>query len=183
MVAPRRLIALPTDADQRQRLPEISRSRTEPTNRVERARIILAYLQDPSAYAIARTTGVTQQTVTRCLERAVELGVIAALDEQQHRGTAPRPRNKVGKPSSPFGGCPETRKAENYLDKTASNCRTGVQAPKAHRRRHADRRRSHSASSRYSWVLSFSRIGMCSRRCSGSDVACIPSGGLSCART
>ena len=69
MVAPRRVIALPIDAEQRQRLLEISRSRTEPTSRVERARIILAYLQDPSAYAVARTIGVTQQTVTRCLQR------------------------------------------------------------------------------------------------------------------
>src|SRR5438270_13553302 len=82
VVAPRRVIALPTDAEQRQRLQEISRSRTEPTSRVERARIILAYLQDPSAYAVARTMGVTQQTVTRCLERAVELGVIEALDDR-----------------------------------------------------------------------------------------------------
>ena len=74
MVAPRRVIALPTDAEQRQRLLEISRSRTEPTNRVEGARIIPAYLQDLSAYAVARTIRVTQQTVTRCLERAAELG-------------------------------------------------------------------------------------------------------------
>jgi hypothetical protein len=82
MVAPRRVIALPTDAEQRQRLLEISRSRTEPTSRVEGARIILAYLEDPSAYAVARTIGVTQQTVTRCLERAAELGVIEALDDR-----------------------------------------------------------------------------------------------------
>src|SRR6476660_2224249 len=54
VVAPRRVIALPTDARQRQRLLEISRSRTEPTGRVERARIILAYLDDTSAYAVAR---------------------------------------------------------------------------------------------------------------------------------
>src|SRR5947208_13008303 len=55
VVAPRRVIALPTDVEQRERLLEISRSRTEPTGRVERARIILAYLQDPSAYAVARS--------------------------------------------------------------------------------------------------------------------------------
>ena len=89
MVAPRRVIALPTDAEQRQRLLEISRSRTEPTNRVERARIILAYLQNPSAYAVARTIRVTQQTVTRCLERAAELGVIAALDDRPRAGRDP----------------------------------------------------------------------------------------------
>jgi len=87
--APRRVIALPTDAEQRQRLQEISRSRTEPTSRVERARIILAYLQDPSAYAVARTMGVTQQTVTRCLERAAELGVIEALDDRPRAGRDP----------------------------------------------------------------------------------------------
>src|SRR6476646_10652917 len=89
MVAPRRVIALPTDAGQRQRLLEISRSRTEPTGRVERARIILAYLDDPSAYAVARAIGVTQQTVTRCLERAAELGVIEALDDRPRAGRDP----------------------------------------------------------------------------------------------
>jgi transposase len=70
-------------------LLEISRSRTEPTGRVERAQIILAYLQDPSAYAVARTIGVTQQTVTRCLERAAELGVIEALDDRPRAGRDP----------------------------------------------------------------------------------------------
>jgi transposase len=89
VVAPRWVIALPTDAEQRQRLQEICRSRTEPTSRVERARIILAYLQDPSAYAVARTMEVTQQTVTRCLERAAELGVIEALDDRPRAGRDP----------------------------------------------------------------------------------------------
>ena len=83
------MIALPSDAKQRQRLVEISRSRTEPTSRVERARIILAYLADPSAYAVARTIGVTQQTVTRCLERAAERGVIEALDDRPRAGRDP----------------------------------------------------------------------------------------------
>jgi transposase len=89
MVAPRRVIALPTDEEQRQRLLEISRSRTEPTSRVERARIILAYLEEPSAYAVARTIGVTQQTVSRCLKRAAELGVIEALDDRPRAGRDP----------------------------------------------------------------------------------------------
>src|SRR6266436_5291187 len=89
MVAQRRVIALPTDAEQRQCLLEISRSRIEPASRVERARIILAYLEDPSAYAVARTMGVTQQTVTRCLERAAELGVIEALDDRPRAARSP----------------------------------------------------------------------------------------------
>src|ERR1700752_983645 len=89
MGAPRRVIALPSDAKQRQRLVEISRSRTEPTSRVEPARIILAYVEDPSAYAVARAIGVTQQTVTRCLERAAELGGIEALDDRPRAGRDP----------------------------------------------------------------------------------------------
>jgi hypothetical protein len=57
MVAARRIIALPVETEQRQALAEISRSRTEPANRVARARIILAYLAEPSAYAVARAMG------------------------------------------------------------------------------------------------------------------------------
>lgn len=89
MVAPRRVIALPSEAGQQRRLLEISRSRTEPASRVERARIILAYLEDPSAYGVARLIGVTHQTVTRCLERAAEMGVLEALDDRQRSGRDP----------------------------------------------------------------------------------------------
>jgi hypothetical protein len=67
MVAARRIIAISVDADQHRTLVEISRSRTEPANRVERAGIILAYLDEPSAYAVARAIGVSQQTVTLSL--------------------------------------------------------------------------------------------------------------------
>src|SRR5215472_9888696 len=51
--------------------------------------IILAYLEEPSAYAVAQTMGVTQQTVTRCLKRAAELGVIEALDDRPRAGRDP----------------------------------------------------------------------------------------------
>ena len=90
MVAARRIIAVSVDADQHRTLVEISRSRTEPVNRVERAGIILAYLDEPSAYAVARAMGVSQQTVTRCLQRAAELGVLAALDDRARTGREAR---------------------------------------------------------------------------------------------
>ena len=69
MVAARRVITLSIDPDQRRALVDISRSRTEATGRVERARMIIAYLDTPSAYVVARQIGVSQQTVTRCLPR------------------------------------------------------------------------------------------------------------------
>ena len=89
MTAPRRVIALVSDEEQRLQLQMVARSRTEPASRVERAQIILAYLAEPSAYAVARTMGVTQQTVTRCLERAAEWGVIEALDDRRRSGRDP----------------------------------------------------------------------------------------------
>src|SRR5580704_16111065 len=68
VVAPRRVIALPTDAEQRQCLLEISRSQTEPASRVERARIILAYLEVPSVYAVGRSSKVPRMrwNILRC---------------------------------------------------------------------------------------------------------------------
>jgi hypothetical protein len=86
MAAPRRVIALVSDEGQRQQPEEISRSGTEPASRVDRARIILAYLAEPSAYAVAGPVGVTPQTVGRRLERAAELGVIEALDDRPRAG-------------------------------------------------------------------------------------------------
>ncbi len=71
------------------RLETIARSRTEPASWVQRARIILAYHADPSAYAVGEAVGVTHQTVLRCLDRAARFGVMAALDD------APRPGEVV----------------------------------------------------------------------------------------
>jgi hypothetical protein len=96
MVAARRIIALPVETEQRQALVEISRSRTEPANRVERARIILAYLAEPSAYAVARAIGVSKQTVTRCL----------ACRRTGSIGSAGRPR-APGTGCKDYGGKPE----------------------------------------------------------------------------
>ena len=67
-------------------LSAIARSRTEPASRVERARMLLAYRDDPSFFAVAQDMGVHHQTVQRCVERALAYGPIAALDDR------PRPR-------------------------------------------------------------------------------------------
>jgi transposase len=85
MAAPRRVIEISIGDEELARLETIARSRTEPASWVQRARIILAYHADPSAYAVGEAVGVTHQTVLRCLDRAARFGVMAALDD------APRP--------------------------------------------------------------------------------------------
>jgi len=44
-------------------LSAIARSRTEPASRVERARMLLAYREYPSFFAVGQTVGVHHQTV------------------------------------------------------------------------------------------------------------------------
>src|SRR5437868_725948 len=70
-------------------LTAISRSRTEPASRVERARMLLAYRADPSFFAVAQGAGVHHQTVERCVERAAAYGPMAALDDRPRPGREP----------------------------------------------------------------------------------------------
>ena len=70
-------------------LMAIARSRTEPASRVERARILLAYRDDPSFFAVGRLLGVHHQTVQRCVERAAGCGALAALDDNPRPGKKP----------------------------------------------------------------------------------------------
>ena len=69
--------------------PRRLRSRTEPARRVERARILLAYREEPSFFAVGRALGLHHQTVQRCVERAVALGPLVVLDERPRPGKAP----------------------------------------------------------------------------------------------
>jgi transposase len=89
MAAPRRIIELAIGATERIALEAIARSRTDWACRVQRARILLAYHANPSTYAVGAAVGVTHQTVQRCLDRAVKLGVMAALDDSPRLGREP----------------------------------------------------------------------------------------------
>jgi transposase len=88
MAAPRRIIELAIGPEDVGRLEMLTRSRTEPASRVERARILLAYRAEPSTTAVGARIGVTHHTVQRCLRRAVRLGVIAALNDSPRPGKA-----------------------------------------------------------------------------------------------
>src|SRR5467141_1476171 len=70
-------------------LGAVARSRTEPASRVERARMLLAYREDPSFFAVGQAMGVHHQTVQRCVERALAYGAIAALDDLPRPGREP----------------------------------------------------------------------------------------------
>src|SRR5205809_7412983 len=82
MAAWRRAIELALDDADTAKLRVIAHSRTEPASRVERARILLAYREDPSFFAVGRALSLHHQTVQRCVERAMVEGLMAALDDR-----------------------------------------------------------------------------------------------------
>jgi hypothetical protein len=90
MAAWRRAIELSLGDADKGKLKAIAHSRTEPANRVERARILLAYTEDPSFFAVGRALGLHHQTVQRCVERAVAEGPIVALDDRARPGREPK---------------------------------------------------------------------------------------------
>jgi transposase len=71
------------------RLTALSRSRTEPASRVQRAQMLLAYRENPSFFAVGQRVGVHHQTVQRCIERALAYGPLAALDDRPRPGKEP----------------------------------------------------------------------------------------------
>src|ERR1700686_3267919 len=89
MTAWRQVIELSIGDEDLARLVSITRSRTEPASRVERARMLLAYREDPSFFAVGQALGVHHQTVQRCVERALAYGPMAALDDRPRPGKEP----------------------------------------------------------------------------------------------
>lgn len=76
--------------DQMSKLATIAVARTDTLAHVERARMLLAYADGQCVSAIARTLRTNRPRVERCIDKALQVGPLAALDD------LPRP----GKPAS-----------------------------------------------------------------------------------
>src|SRR3979411_3138424 len=85
----RQAIELAVGAGDLASLSAIARRRTERASRVERARMLLAYREDPSFFAVGRSVGAHHQAVQRCVERALAYGPLVALDDRPRPGKQP----------------------------------------------------------------------------------------------
>ena len=72
--------------DLRGTLERIARSRSESAQRVERARILLAYAGGQTVSAIARELGTNRPKVERCVDKGLQLGPLAALGDLPRAG-------------------------------------------------------------------------------------------------
>jgi transposase len=67
-------------------LEAIIRSRTSRMHRIERARILLSYAKRESLSSIARNLDLTRAKVERCINKALQLGVLTSLNDLPGRG-------------------------------------------------------------------------------------------------
>src|SRR5438034_10488153 len=85
----RQAFELAMSAEEFEKLGTIARSRSDAARRVQRARMLLAYYENPSFFAVGQAVGVHHQTVERCVERALAYGPLAALDDRPRPGKEP----------------------------------------------------------------------------------------------
>jgi transposase len=83
--------------DIRGKLEHISTSRSESASFVERAKMMLAYSQGVSISAIARGLSTNRPKVERCIDKALQLGPLTALQDLPRSGKPPEitPEAKV----------------------------------------------------------------------------------------
>jgi len=76
-------------ADVKEALIRISKSRSEKASQVVRAKMILMYADNVSVSAIARELSTNRPKVERCIDKALQIGAIAALEDLPRAGKPP----------------------------------------------------------------------------------------------
>jgi transposase len=80
----RALVELSKDA--REKLTKIAQSRTEEARKVERAKMILEYAQGQTVSEIARLLNTNRPKIERCIDKALQLGPLPALEDFPRHG-------------------------------------------------------------------------------------------------
>src|SRR5712692_9347646 len=78
--------ALILSDDVRNKLVTLTSSRTASAAHIERARIMLGYADAESVSAIARRLHTNRPKVERCIDKALQLGPLAALNDLARSG-------------------------------------------------------------------------------------------------
>lgn len=77
------------DSEVRSKLESIAKSRTEGQARIERAKVLLAYHAGERVTALAAAFQTNRAKIERILNRALEMGALASLEDRPGRGRKP----------------------------------------------------------------------------------------------
>ena len=75
--------------EQKEELLKLSQARSAPLREVQRAKILLKYAEGSDISTIAKTMNTTRSTVYKCIDKALSMGVEAALKDTYHRPREP----------------------------------------------------------------------------------------------
>ena len=75
--------------DERNKLNQLSTSRTAPLRAAQRARILLHYSDDIPILQIQKRVNASRPTIYKCIDKALAAGVNAGLKDAYHRPFAP----------------------------------------------------------------------------------------------
>src|SRR6266446_7588664 len=89
MAGKTRLPKLVLSAEQLSELQQLSQSRTASLREVQRARILCRYHEGQTITGIARAMEITRKSVRKWIDKALAMGVEAALKDAYHRPRAP----------------------------------------------------------------------------------------------
>ena len=90
MTRPTARAPLVLNDEQRSMLRERAGSRTAPQREVERAKVLLAYVEGKSPTQIQRMLGISRPTIYKCIDKALAAGPAAGLKDRYHRPYAPQ---------------------------------------------------------------------------------------------
>ena len=76
---------LQLDKDQRQQLLKISQSRTTPIREVQRASILLKYVDGQTISSIKEQVNVSRPTIYKCIDKALSAGIETGLKDKFHK--------------------------------------------------------------------------------------------------
>jgi transposase len=75
--------------EQKDMLTKLSQSRSAPLREVQRANVLLNYNRDMDISNIATQMNITRSTIYKCIDKALSMGVEAALKDTYHRPREP----------------------------------------------------------------------------------------------
>jgi transposase len=80
---------LKVDEAQREKLLKLSQSRTAPLREVERASILLKYLENKNISTIEKELKVSRPTIYKCIDKGLAVGIETALKDKYHSPKEP----------------------------------------------------------------------------------------------
>jgi transposase len=75
--------------EQKEKLLKLSLARSAPLREVQRAKVLLKYTEGSDLSTIAKEMNTTRSTVYKCIDKALSMGVDAALKDTYHRPQEP----------------------------------------------------------------------------------------------